>query len=656
MAMGSCGYDVVAHEFPGQCTGVDMHDGRLLFAHGPRVTEFENGRVTTLVEEAPAFRVSFRIDGDMLRMSQEPLDDVHKPTLFRSSVVSDLTQWNANDYNMVSAVSAGDHRICYDEAKPMQFRWVSVSEGGSTTDLACEGSPVGDKEAVFFQTDTELVRFTPDLAHRVWGRELGGKRNVNLRPFTHGDSVVICTVSEGGEHSMISTNKVSGEESWRRVFAGALWSMRLGGGYVLAFEQQGDMWVLEPSSGAVLGRGNVGLRPSRRTGNSFLWSDGRSLFAVNRSERVARVFSMDASRLIQEIQLPNPYSFGAPGKNFARVGEEGEIYWVCPGYGELSNQSFLMAVLTPRSSGEGRREPPLTLDVQTPPWPIDVHVHRVPSAKKGKVHYHITVRARHAHEVERYGQIALRWTVAARAGLFSGDYRRDSRLDGSFLFSTESAEESPERLQRTLDEVAYSFRLTKGEWLKLSLAPMPESSPGEEHPVGVLNGELRFRKDAWLEKMPLSVATLCGRALRADPNLMFYLHEQVVALGKRYGRKRFRGAELAFRECSRGTMFRLEGDDGRAVAATQVLYDDFENMTFEDFAEELRKGATDAYRRVGSIFFDDTDCARWFLYLGKLAKTLCKGAQEGDSAVAAVFDLVAGLEEEGRMLARDVGS
>jgi hypothetical protein len=418
-------------------------------------------------------------------------------------------------------------------------------------------------------------------------------------------------------------------------------------------ERDGEMWTLDPRTGAAFGTGNCGFSLAPTPHNSLLWSDGRSLFVVSRGEHAARVFSMEASQLVQEIRLPKPYDFsvGGPARTATAVAAQGEIYWLCNGYGQLGDQSFLIATLTPRSGIGSGASNTFNVDVRKPAWPADVRVYRVPSEKKGKVHYHLTARAAHARDVERYAQIGLRWTVAARAGMFAGDHRKDSRMDGCVLLSWDVEHDDPARIERVLDEVGHSFRLWKGEWLKLSTARMPESAPGEEQPIGVLTGELHFGKDSWFEKTPLSIASLCGRAMKGDAHAMFDIRKKAVAYGKRHGRKRFRGAELALRECAGVMGYHLSDVRGLPRPATKVVYDDFDQMTFEDFAAELRLGAAEAYRRIGTIFFDEQDCAEWFSYLGKLARNLCKKAPKDDPAVLALFELVDGLADEGRLLA-----
>jgi hypothetical protein len=647
--MSFAGYDVSVHEFPGRCTGLEIHDGRVLFAYGPRVAELDGDQARVLVEEPPNFLVGFRIEGDVLYTSQRPLDDVYQPTLFKRRSIHDLTHATSHEHNLVWAMSAGNRHVYYDEKTRGAFRWISVDHEGLTTDLVCKGTPVGDEDSVFFQTNTELLRLTPDLRERLWSKETAGTRHLGVRPVVHEAFVILVTEAEGGGDTLFVVDKVTGERVWRRDFASPLLSMRVCDGRILALERHGEIWALNPGTGTVLGAGNSGLSHGPLAGNSLLWSDGRSLFVVSRGGRTARAFSMEASHMLQEIRLPKPYDFGV-GQNVIAVGPQGEIYWVCPSHGELSYHSFLIAVLTPRSGRGPAASNGLNVDVRKPPWPVDVRVCRVPSVKKGKVHYHLTARAELARDVERYAQIGLRWMVVARAGAFDGDHRKDSRFDGSVLLSWEAEHDGPARIERMLDEVRHSFGLAKGEWLKFSTAPMPESVPGEEQPIGVLTGELRFQIDSWFEKMPMSITFLSGRAMEVDAYEMLDLRKAAIAYGKRQGRRRFRGAELAFRECSGIMRYSVSDRTGRVDPTTMVLYDNLDKMTLDDFAKELRLGAAEAYRRIGMIFFDEQDCAEWFSYLSKLARNLCKKAPKGDPGVSAVFELVDGLADEGRSL------
>lgn len=646
--MSFAGYDVSVHEFPGECTGLEICGGRVLFSYGPRLAELESDHAKTHIEEATHVRMWYRTEEDVVYTSQEPLDDSSRPTLVQRRSIHDLANATSCQPYLASGYPAGDRHIYHDK----HSCWVSVDREGRTTDFECKGRPVGDAEAVFFQTDGELLRMDPDLRTRVWSTRIPGRRPDRFYPITHNALVIIAMAQEDGGYVLVAVDKASGNEAWHRKFDDSLDSLRACHGRILAAERSGRMWVLDVATGAVLG--SLQSRP----GIGFLWSDGLSLFSLSSGERGLRVFSMDGQRMLQEIQLPKPYGFAVDGPGF-RVGKaialasQGEVYWICTSYGLLPDPSFLIAVLRPRAARFGTLpRNPETTRVDEPGWPVDVRVYRVPSEKKGKVHYHVTARAEHIDGIERFAQIGLRRVIAARIVRLGPDHRRDSRSDGRVLFSWTARQGEPARIERMLEEIRYSFRLWTDDWLKLSAAPMPESAPGEEQPIGTLIGHLHLREDSWFEKMPMTVTFLSGRALEARGRRMLEIRDLAVAYGKRQGRKRFRGAELAFRECSGLLGYSSWSDDRRRDRPlTEIFCKDFDQMTFEDFAAELRLGAAEAYRRIGTIFFDEQDCAEWFSYLGKLARNLCKKAPKDDPAVLALFELVDGLADEGRLLA-----
>ncbi len=332
-------------------------------------------------------------------------------------------------------------------------------------------------------------------------------------------------------------------------------------------------------------------------------------------------------------------------------GVDGCVFWPVLTGGRLAYQACAVAKFRPVSptpiASQGITE---IVPVQLRPWPTDIHVYRVPSEKKGRVHYHVTARAEHVNEIERYAQVALRWVIAARSMRWA-DHRADSRFDGKVLFSWEAKHGVPERIERMVDEIRYSFHVDGDDWLSLSLSPMPEHAPADEQPIFTLAGGLYYREDSYFEKMPISVAFLSGRLMEPHGQPMAASQEIAEAYGKRQGRKRFRGAELALRESSNKLRTNLLIDRaGVSGGVTEMLYEDFKEMSFEDFATELRLGAAEAYRRIGLIFFDEDDYANWFSYLSKLARAVCKKAPKDDPQIAALYELVDGLADEGRRL------
>ncbi len=83
----------------------------------------------------------------------------------------------------------------------------------------CKGTPVGDEDSVFFQTNTELLRLTPDLRERLWSKETAGTRHLGIRPVVHEAFVILVTEAEGGGGTLFVVDKVTGKRVWRRDFA-----------------------------------------------------------------------------------------------------------------------------------------------------------------------------------------------------------------------------------------------------------------------------------------------------------------------------------------------------------------------------------------------------------------------------------------------------
>ena len=470
---------------------------------------------------------------------------------------------------------------------------------------------------------------SPRSLELIWERDFDKYYLTNRfrEPILTGNSVIaVVGWNERTQRDaeIVSLRRTDGATIWSRIFQDHPSTCELVRDR-LYIEEGGRLWVLDAASGETIVTRTIGFSFQAP---SLVWTEGTRILVFSGPR--ARAFSLDGKEVLEDWELAQPYEFTLDLP--VPVGDSFCMRAAADSGKRLLNTSTAL-IRFERANADTSSMTGRTTTICPETWPVGVHVYSIQANKETK--YHVLVTGDSAEDVARYGYIVLRWVAQARGAMLFNDYRFEKSFRGTIFFSY-SAEDGGdsevrmmvEELQAELDEAPQPA--TK---IQFELVPMPEEPPGREEPIGVLvTPELPLKPT---QKVPMVVYLLCQKAMRPwqDQQESYRIAKTVLDRARRSGE---RGAGVVFAASSDSLVW---------------VEDFFEDTAIGDPAalrKALQEGAVHACANVGRLFYSEQDLTRWFGYLSKLARAICKKAPQENAAIMDVYRAIDGLPEVGR--------